>query len=153
LCWHKRILLYHSAYQRYFARHWCKPSWPLEEPDRIKCDSPKMRKIALGHPRTERWPTFGCTASGGASALEPAARHRCRTRVSTDFSQLFPHHFPFLLGSDVSHQKSEIRQSSDKLFDLRFLVETSDLKKRGNFFFRSQERVPKKRGKGGKGAG
>ena len=48
---------------------------------------------------------IGRAASGGASAPEPAARHRGQTRVPTDYSQsLFPLFPPFFLflKSDVS---------------------------------------------------
>ena len=49
---------------------------------------PRCEKLYSGRLRTCR-PDFGCAASGGASAPEPAASRRGRTRVSTDFSQLF----------------------------------------------------------------
>jgi len=49
---------------------------------------------------------IGRAASGGASALEPAARHRGQTGVSADYSQpLFPF-FSLFLTSAGEHPHS-----------------------------------------------
>jgi len=55
----------------------------------LRLSPPKNRKIARWLATNRSNSEFGLAASGGASAPEPAARHRGRTRVSTDFASFF----------------------------------------------------------------